>query len=170
MGVVSGRERRGRGASRGAKDDNNTSNSNSNNTNTNNTHINTNRSPASLSKGCSFLSVAYSQGLSLFQWISTGVFNQGKWEVLQGIRLLGTTFGHGLSDRQAATAQMHSVEQTYRRVPTPLGSTSPFSDQRHVPRDCGFSELRHAILRPLGATCRMRNVLGRLRLGWLKQT
>ena len=32
-----------------------------------------------------------------------------KWEVLLGIRLLGTTFGCGLSNHQAATAQMHFV-------------------------------------------------------------
>ena len=41
-----------------------------------------------------------------------------KWEVLLGIRLLGTTFWGGLSNHQAATAQMHLVENKYRRVPT----------------------------------------------------
>ena len=51
-----------------------------------------------------------------------------KWEVLLGIRLLGTTFGSGLSNHQDATAQTHLVEQTYCRVPTPLRSTSHFSD------------------------------------------
>ena len=47
----------------------------------------------------------------------------------------GTTFGCGLSNHQAATARMHLVEQkneNYRRVPTPLGSTSPFSDYRQA--------------------------------------
>ena len=49
-------------------------------------------------------------------------------KVLLGIRLLGITFWCGLSNHQAATARMHSVEKTYRRVPTPLRRTSPFSD------------------------------------------
>ena len=47
---------------------------------------------------------------------------QEKWEVLQGIRLLGTTFWCGLSNHQAATAQMHLVGQANCRVPTPLRS------------------------------------------------
>ena len=51
------------------------------------------------------------------------------WEVLLGTRLLGATFGRGLLNHQAATAQMHLVEaNTYRRVPTPLRTTSPFSE------------------------------------------
>ena len=33
-----------------------------------------------------------------------------RWEALLGIRLLGTTLLCGLSNRQAATAQMHLVE------------------------------------------------------------
>ena len=58
-----------------------------------------------------------------------------KWQVLLGIRLLGTTFWCGLSNHQAATAQMGTwqAELSLRikkdcRVPTPLRSTSPFSD------------------------------------------
>ena len=49
-------------------------------------------------------------------------------EVLLGIRLLGTTVWCGSSEHRAATAQMHSAECEYRRVPTPLRSTSPFSE------------------------------------------
>ena len=37
--------------------------------------------------------------------------SQEKWEVLLGIRLLGTTFWHGFSNHQAATAQMHLAQQ-----------------------------------------------------------
>ena len=37
---------------------------------------------------------------------------QEKWEVLLGIRLLGTTFRCGLSNHEAATAQVHLVELT----------------------------------------------------------
>ena len=53
--------------------------------------------------------------------------DQEKWEVLLGIRLLGTTFWRGLSSHQAATAQNALGGKRYRRVPTPLRSTSPFS-------------------------------------------
>ena len=49
-----------------------------------------------------------------------------KWEVLLGIRLLGATFWCGLSNHQAAAAQMHLANNAYRRVPI-LRSTSPFS-------------------------------------------
>ena len=53
-----------------------------------------------------------------------------KWEVLLGVWLKGTTCWCGLSKHQAATAQMHLVENdNHRRVPTPLRSTSPFSDR-----------------------------------------
>ena len=47
-----------------------------------------------------------------------------RWEVLLGIRLLGTTFRRGSSNHQAATAQS-SGGKNYRSVPTPLRSTSP---------------------------------------------
>ena len=56
--------------------------------------------------------------------------------MLLGIRLLRTTFWCGLSNHQAATAQMGSSQaefspriNKYCRVPTPLRSTSPFSDR-----------------------------------------
>ena len=55
-----------------------------------------------------------------------------KWEVLPGIRLLGTTCCCRLSNHQAAAAQMHLVEKHVVRVPTPLKSTSPFSECRHT--------------------------------------
>ena len=58
--------------------------------------------------------------------------------MLLGSRLLGTTFWCGLSNHQAATAQMGTWQaefslriKTYRRVPTPLRSTSPFSEYAH---------------------------------------
>ena len=65
---------------------------------------------------------------------------QENWEVLLGIWLLGTTFWRGLSNHQAATAQMGTRQaefplriKTYRRGPTPLRSTSPFSEPgRHA--------------------------------------
>ena len=56
-------------------------------------------------------------------------------EVLLGIRLLGTTFWRGLSNYQAATARMGTWQaqfslriNKYRRVPTPIRSTSSFSE------------------------------------------
>ena len=59
-----------------------------------------------------------------------------RWEVLLGIRLLGTTCWSGLSNHQAATAQMGTWQaefslriKAYRRVPTPRRSTSPVSDR-----------------------------------------
>ena len=48
--------------------------------------------------------------------------------MLLGIRLLGTTFWCGWSNHQAATAQMQSVVNKNRTVPTPLRSTSPFPE------------------------------------------
>ena len=51
-----------------------------------------------------------------------------KWEVLRGIRLLGTTCCCGLSNHQAATAQMHLVEKYIVECPPHLRSTSPFAD------------------------------------------
>ena len=64
-----------------------------------------------------------------------------KWEVLLGIRLLGTTFWCGLSNLRAATAQMSAWQAEFSlrinkdcRVPTLLRSTSPFSDSSSKPR------------------------------------
>ena len=69
------------------------------------------------------------------------VTSSDEWEVLLGIRLLGTTFWCALSNHQAATAQMGTWQaefslriKTYRRVPTPLSSTSPFSGYNQLPR------------------------------------
>ena len=57
--------------------------------------------------------------------------------LLLGIRPPGTTLWRGLSNHQAATAQMGTGQtelspriDKYRRVPTPLRSTSPFSEDR----------------------------------------
>ena len=66
-----------------------------------------------------------------------------RWEVLLGIRLLGTTCWCGLSNRQAATAQMGTSQAElslritkHRGVPTPLGAAplslkSRFCSARH---------------------------------------
>ena len=52
-----------------------------------------------------------------------------KWEALLDIRLLGTTCWYGLSNHQAAAAQMGTWQAEFslgidkhRRVPTPLGA------------------------------------------------
>ena len=54
--------------------------------------------------------------------------------MLLGVRLLGTTCWCGFSKLQPSAAQMHLVEtNNYRSVPTPLRSTSPFSEhQRYL--------------------------------------
>ena len=95
--------------------------------------------------------------------IVRGLAVSEKWEVLLGTWLLGTTCWCGLSNHQAATAQMHSVDKTYRRVPTPLRSTPPFSDgnitapsrkgprtQQRAPRPASRSGQRRHHLSGLG--------------------
>ena len=50
--------------------------------------------------------------------------------MLLGIRLIETTFWCGLSNHQAATAEMHLVQNDIVEcLPIPLRSTSPFSDR-----------------------------------------
>ena len=48
-----------------------------------------------------------------------------RWEVLLGIRPLGTTFWRGLSNHQAATAQMHLVEKIIVECRPLLGALPP---------------------------------------------
>ena len=79
------------------------------------------------------------------------------WEVLLGIRLLGTIFGRGLSNRQAATAQMGTWQaelspriERCRGVPTPLKSTS--LSPRRGGRGCSpGSRLARLLARPARA-------------------
>ena len=60
--------------------------------------------------------------------------------MLLGIRLLGTIFGRGLSNYQGG--------KTYRRVPTPLSSTSPFSDSGVLGSTQRFDALAPSERRP----------------------
>ena len=61
-------------------------------------------------------------------WGGSARGDSEKWEVLLGIRLLGTTLWCGLSNHQDATAQMLSVEPNYRKsADPPLRSAPPFS-------------------------------------------
>ena len=66
---------------------------------------------------------------------AVGCWNDWEWEVLPEIRLLGATFWRGLSNHQAAAAQVGTWQaesspriDKYRRVPTPLRRPSPFSE------------------------------------------
>ena len=73
--------------------------------------------------------------MSLWYIISYYSIIYEKWEVLLGIRLLGTTFWRGSSNHQAASVQMHLVERNIvyyiyiyiyiYMLPTPLRSTFP---------------------------------------------
>ena len=59
---------------------------------------------------------------------------QEKWEAPLGIRLLGNTVWRGLSNHQAATAQMHSVGNNIAECPPLLGSLPPSLTFRNA--DC----------------------------------
>ena len=50
------------------------------------------------------------------------------WEVLLGVRLLGATFWCGLQKPSGCQCKDAFGGTRNRRVPTPLGSTSPFSE------------------------------------------
>ena len=67
--------------------------------------------------------------------------NQYKCEVLLGIRLLRTTLWCGLSNHQAATAQMHLVGKFIVECRPLPRSTSPFSEVRRPGTDHDREEL-----------------------------
>ena len=77
-----------------------------------------------------------------------------KWEVLLGMLLLGTTFWCGLSNHQAATAQMGTCKtyislriKQYRRVPTPPSGALPPSLRVDIPEMGGAGPCRCAVRR-----------------------
>ena len=56
----------------------------------------------------------------------------------------------GSPNHQAATAQMHSAEKNYRRVPTPLGSTCTKTEKIKV----GFGKIEVSTGVPKKSLCR----------------